>query len=81
MPDNRPGFGRFPRRDDLRACGPHEGRPLGGCPVCAAQVLRPYRVVRRYRGDRLAHDIGADGWCRLWPLQPGDVSWPRSRDG
>jgi hypothetical protein len=79
MSDDRSRFGRFPQRDDIRPCAPHESRPLDGCPVCASQMLRPYRVVRRYRGDRVAQDVEAGSWCRLWGLQTGDVSWPRSR--
>ena len=81
MPDERPRFGRFPHRDDIRPCAPHESQPHDGCPVCAAQLLRPYRVVRRYRGDRLVKDIEQHGWCQLWRLKSGDVSWPDSRDG
>jgi hypothetical protein len=81
MPDHRSSFGRFPQRDDMRPCAPHESRPLDGCPTCASQVLRPYRVVRRYRGDRLARDVATEGWCRLWRLRSGDISWPRSRNG
>jgi len=80
MSDERPRFGRFPQRDNIRPCAPHESRPLDGCPVCASQMLRPYRVVRRYRGDRVAQDIEVGSWCRLWGLQTGDVSWPRSRE-
>jgi hypothetical protein len=80
MPDERPRFGRLPRRDDIRPCAPHESQPLEGCPLCASQLLRPYRVVRRYRGDRVVPDVGPSGWCRLWRLQAGDVSWPRARE-
>lgn len=80
MSDERPGFGRFHQRDDIRACAPHESRPLDGCPMCASQILRPYRVVRRYRGDRVAGDVGVGSWCRLWHLQAGDVSWPHTRE-
>jgi hypothetical protein len=38
-------------------------------------------VVRRYRGDRLVKDIEQHGWCQLWRLKSGDVSWPESREG
>jgi hypothetical protein len=81
MSDERPRFGRFPQRDDIRPCPPHERRPHDGCPACAALLLRPYRVVRRYRGDRVAQDVEAGGWCQLWRLKSGDVSWPDARQG
>jgi hypothetical protein len=81
MPDNWPRFGRFDRRDEARPCTPGDSRSHDGCPQCAAQVLRPYRVVRRYRGDRQASGFTPIGWCDLWRLQAGDVSWPRSREG
>jgi hypothetical protein len=80
MSDERPGFGRFHQRDEIRHCAPHERRPLDGCPMCASQIMRPYRVVRRYRGDRVAKDVEVGGWCRLWHLQAGDVSWPGARE-
>ena len=79
MSDERPRFGRFPQRDNIRSCAPHESRPHDGCPACVAKVLRPYRVVRRYRGDRAAQDVEAVGWCQLWRLKAGDVSWPDAR--
>jgi hypothetical protein len=81
MPDERPSFGRFHQRHEGRPCAPRDSRPDERCPLCAAQLLRPYRVVRRYRGDREAQDFAPSGWCQLWRLQAGDVSWPRSREG
>jgi len=26
-------------------------------------------------------DVELTGWCQLWRLQSGDVSWPESREG
>jgi hypothetical protein len=81
MPDKRSQFGRFERRDESRPCAPRGSRPHDSCPLCASQVLRPYRVVRRYRGDRVTRDFAPSGWRDLWCLQAGDVSWPTSREG
>ena len=79
MPEEGPRFGRFDRRAEPRPCASRDRRPHDGCPECAAQVLRPYRVVRRYRGDQVARELTPDGWCKLWRLQASDVSWPTSR--
>jgi len=79
MPEERPHFGRFDRRDEPRPCASRDRRPHDGCPACLAQLLRPYRVVRRYRGDQIARELTPSGWCKLWRLQASDVSWPRSR--
>jgi hypothetical protein len=42
--------------------------------------VRAYRVVERYRGDRLGHDADVGEWDSLWTLRTGDVSWPASRE-
>jgi hypothetical protein len=81
MPDERPRFGRFDQRDESRPCAPHDSRQHENCPMCTSQGLRPYRVVRRYRGDRATRDFAPNGWCDLWRLQAGDVSWPSAREG
>jgi hypothetical protein len=81
MPEERPRFGRFDQRDQPGPCASGDRRPHDGCPVCASQVLRPYRVVRRYRGDQIARGLIPSGWCDLWRLQASDVSWPGSRQG
>ena len=78
MPGERPQFGRFDRRDEHTSRDRH---PHDACPRCAEQVLRPYRVVKRYRGDQVARDLAPSGWCKLWRLQASDVSWPSSRQG
>ena len=46
-----------------------------------ALTLRPYRVVQRYRGDRVGHDLLDAVWSDLWRLRRGDVSWPDDRRG
>ena len=79
MPEERPQFGRFDRRDEHRPCAPRDRQPHDGCPRCVEQVLRPYRVVKRYRGDQVAPDLAPSGWCKLWRLQASDVSWPSAR--
>jgi hypothetical protein len=79
MPEERPRFGRFDQRDQPQPCASPDRRPHDGCRLCAAQVLRPYRVVRRYRGDQVARELTPSGWCDLWRLQSSDVSWPSSR--
>lgn len=81
MPEERPRFGRFDQRDESRPCASPDRRPHDGCPQCAAQVLRPYRVVRRYRGDQVARELTPSDWCDLWSLRASDVSWPSSRRG
>jgi hypothetical protein len=79
MPEDRSRFGRFDRRDRPRPCAARDMRPHNGCPLCAAQVLQPYRVVRRYRGDQIAPTLTPSGWAELWSLQASDVNWPESR--
>jgi hypothetical protein len=68
----------FERHDDAAASeqGGHHGRavPLG-------LTLRPYRVIQRYRGDRVAQAPDALEWADLWRLRTGDVSWPNDRRG
>ena len=81
MPEERPRFGRFDRRAGPQPCASPDQRPHDGCPKCAAQVLQPYRVVRRYRGDQVARGLNPGDWCELWDLQTGDASWPSSRRG
>jgi hypothetical protein len=82
MPDERSRFGRFGQPYQYhRPCLPHRSRPHKNCPGCATGALQQYRVVRRYRGDRVARDLSTSGWCDLWRLQAGDVSWPDSRRG
>jgi hypothetical protein len=81
MPDERSRFGRFGQPYQYRPCAPHQGQPHEDCPGCATRLLRPYRVVRRYRGDRVARELSASGWCDLWRLQAGDVSWPGTSEG
>jgi hypothetical protein len=81
MPEERAHFGRFDRRDEPRSCASPDRRPHDGCPQCTAQLLRPYRVVRRYRGDQVARGFALSDWCDLWRLQASDVSWPGSRQG
>ena len=87
MPDEPIHQGRFDQRDDSRSGTPRNRQPHGnrqphdGCSSCVPRVLRPYRVVKRYRGDRQAIGFTPDGWCDLWRLQPGDVSWPDAREG
>jgi hypothetical protein len=81
MPDERPRFGRYDQRQDALPCASRGARPHDGCAQCAERVLRPYRVVRRYRGDRVAQGLDPAKWCVLWQLQAGDVSWPGSREG
>lgn len=81
MPEERPQSGRFDQRDDPMPCASADRRPHDGCSKCAAKVLRPYRVVKRYRGDRVAVDFVQSHWCEVWRLQVGDVSWPNAREG
>jgi hypothetical protein len=81
MPEERPRFGRFDQHHQLGSCVSGARRLEGNCPACAPRGLRPYRVVRRYRGDQIARDLGPSGWCNLWRLQTSDVSWPGSRQG
>jgi len=81
MPEERPRFGRFDQRDLPGSCASGDRGRHAGCPACLAQIVRPYRVVRRYRGDRIPHDLTQGTWCELWKLRPGDVDWPDSRDG
>jgi hypothetical protein len=81
MPKEQPRFGRFDQRDEPRSCASGDQRPHDGCPLCVSQVLRPYRAVRRYRGDQIARALTPDDWCTLWKLQTSDVSWPESRQG
>ena len=81
MPEERPRFERFDRRDEYRPCVSGTRRPHDGCARCASQVLRPYPVVRRYRGDTVARAFAPSDWCDLWSFQNGDVSWPDTRQG
>lgn len=81
MPEDGPQFRRFERRDDARSCASRGRQGHDGCPRCAAQVLRPYRTVRRYRADKPMTEFDQARWCDLWRLQPGDVSWPDTRRG
>lgn len=81
MPEDRPRFGRFGQRDTPRSCASSDRGPHDGCPQCAEQLLRPYRVVRRYRGDQVARGLASSGWGDLWRLQASDVSWPSTRRG
>lgn len=69
------------RRDEAGACSPSDRRLHEGCAACATKTLRPYRAVKRYRGDRQVGRVSWENWCELWRLQPGDVSWPNGRDG
>ncbi|MGE3268244.1 MAG: hypothetical protein AB7P40_05815 [Chloroflexota bacterium] len=80
MPEERAQFGRFENRDDGTPCASPHRRPHDRCSTCAARTLRPYRVVKRYRGDRAVGDFVAGQWCDLWRLQAGDVSWPHTRE-
>lgn len=81
MPDEPIHLGRFDQRDDSRSGTPRNRQPHDGCASCMPKLLRPYRVVKRYRGDRQAAGFTAADWCDLWRLQPGDVSWPDAREG
>lgn len=81
MPEDRPRFGRFGQRDTPLSCTSRDRGPHDRCPQCTEQLLRPYRVVRRYRGDQVARGLGPDGWGDLWRLQSSDVSWPAARRG
>jgi hypothetical protein len=79
MPEDRSRFGQFDRHDRPRPCASLDRRPHDGCPACAAQVLRPYRVVRRYRGDQVSRMLKPSDWGDLWQIQASDVSWPDVR--
>lgn len=81
MPDEWPRFGRFGRRDEFPSCGTEGHRPEDGCRRCASRALRPFRVVRRYRGDKQAAAFVTADWCDVWQIQAGDMSWPNSRRG
>jgi hypothetical protein len=79
MPEERPRFGRYDQRDESGPCAASGRHAHNGCPRCAAQLLRPYRVVKRYRGDRAARDLTPSDWCKLWSMRTSDVSWPGFR--
>jgi hypothetical protein len=81
MPDEQPRVGRFDPHNDARACGTEGHRPILTCPACGTGGLRPFRVVKRYRGDEIVPRFAAADWCDVWQLQAGDVSWPNSRRG
>jgi hypothetical protein len=81
MPDEPIHLGRSDQRDESHTGTPRERTPHDGCSACAPKLLRPYRVVKRYRGDRQPVAFKAAEWCDLWRLQTGDVSWPPAREG
>ena len=81
MPDEPIHLGRFDQRDDSRTDAPGGRQPHDGCSACMPKLLRPYRVVKRYRGDRQATAFTETEWCDLWRLQIDDVSWPPAREG
>jgi len=41
--------------------------------------VRAYRVIERYRGDRIGRAADLAEWNGLWTMRTGDVSWPGSR--
>ena len=81
MPDEPIHLGRFDQRDDSRTDASGGRQPHDGCSACMPKLLRPYRVVKRYRGDRQAAAFTETEWCDLWRLQIDDVSWPPAREG
>jgi hypothetical protein len=80
MPDEPIHLGRFDQRDESRSCTRRNHRPHDGCSVCLPRLLRPYRVVKRYRGDRQPVAFRPAEWCDVWRLQAGDVGWPDTRE-
>lgn len=81
MPDEQPGVRRPDQRDAYRPCGAGAHRPPSACSRCLPRGLRPFRVVKRYRGDRVLRGFVASEWCAVWRLQAGDVGWPNDRRG
>jgi hypothetical protein len=78
MPDDRSHAGRPDRRDDSPSSSSN-WQAHEGIFRCLARPVRPYRVIERYRGDRLGRDAYVGGWDGLWTLRTGDVSWPGGR--
>jgi hypothetical protein len=74
---------RFPPRSYEQQDDPSPSTQNGhhGPAVPLALMLRPYRVIQRYRGDRLDLDATLLEWSDLWRLRAGDVSWPDERRG
>jgi hypothetical protein len=70
---------RFEQRDDSPLPAGQSGRAGHSIPL--ALTLRPYRVVQRYRGDRVGWDDEYTEWSAFWTLRTGDVSWPDDRRG
>jgi hypothetical protein len=81
MADERTFPERFEERDDPSSSLPSGQPGRGGRPVPLALTLRPYRVVQRYRGDRVGWDDEYTEWANFWTLRSGDVSWPEDRRG
>ena len=80
MADDWARHGRSERRDDApRSPGSSDWHADGAMFRFLARPVRPYRVVQRYRGDRVGQDADVSEWSSLWTLRSGDVSWPGSR--
>jgi hypothetical protein len=80
MPDDRSRAGRPERRDD--AVPPSTASnwlAQNGLFRYVVRPVRAYRVVDRYRGDRVGRAADLGEWGGLWTLRTGDVSWPASR--
>jgi hypothetical protein len=69
---------RFEKQHDDASSG-RDG--LHGRAVPLSLTLRPYRVIKRYRGDCVWKDADVLEWADLWALRTGDVSWPDDRRG
>ena len=70
---------RFEQHDDAVPSGQDEQDRWRVAPL--SLTLRPYRVIQRYRGDRVGQVPDALEWAHLWKLRAGDVSWPDDRRG
>jgi len=77
----RPGDSRLPDGCPLPDGYPEHERGPRQSPASLAESLRPYRIVQRYRGDRIGQSVVVGDWADLWPLRSGDISWPKDRLG
>ena len=76
MPEEQYLPERFEQGDDALPAGHGE---RAGRRIPLALTVRPYRVVQRYRGDRVGWDDEYTEWSNFWTLRSGDVSWPDDR--
>jgi hypothetical protein len=81
MADEHHRPGRCAQHNEARSCGTDTHRPQSTCPQCIPRTVRPFRAVKRYRGDQVVRAFVAAEWCDVWHVQAGDVSWPHGRRG